>query len=221
MWASRWVEKPEFDKKMMKTVQFKERRIAPSKILCVGRNYSEHIAELGNEVPDSMVVFFKPNSAISDRLVVGSVEPLHYEAEICYLVEAGELAGIGVGLDLTRRTLQSRLKEKGLPWERAKAFDGAAVFGEFVRLPDGDAPVQVKLQIDGRTAQAGDSRQMIYSPAQVLAELKTFTSLYDGDVIMTGTPKGVGIVSPGAEFVATVGTEQSELVRQSWIAEAQ
>src|SRR6187401_2848464 len=106
--------------------------VYPSKILCVGRNYVAHIRELGNDVPDTMVVFNKPNSAITGTLRsrIGD-EALHYEGELAFAVKKGKLVAVGFGLDLTRRGLQTALKEKGLPWERAKAFDGAALFSEF------------------------------------------------------------------------------------------
>src|SRR5210317_789335 len=88
----------------------------PSKIVCVGRNYVDHIRELGNEMPEQPVIFIKPNSAIGEALQPGVEEPVHYEGELSFMVEAGRLAAVGFGLDLTRRELQSRLKAKGLPW---------------------------------------------------------------------------------------------------------
>ena len=113
----------------MNTIQLDSQPIAPSKIVCIGRNYLEHIRELGNETPDAMVIFNKPNSAISQTLFALRDEPLHYEGEICFMVKQGELDALGFGLDLTKRELQSKLKSKGLPWERAKAFDAAAGVG--------------------------------------------------------------------------------------------
>ncbi len=107
--------------------------VTPSKIVCVGRNYVAHIEELGNEIPEQMVVFNKPNSAIGDTLYANLGEPLHYESELAFMVRAGQLAAVAFGLDLTRRELQSRLKHRGLPWERAKAFDGAALFSSSCR----------------------------------------------------------------------------------------
>ena len=109
--------------------------ITPSKIVCVGRNYVEHIQELNNDVPDQMVLFIKPNSAISPTLRCYHQEPLHYETELCFMVVDGAFKAASVGLDLTKRQLQSQLKIKGLPWERAKGFDGSALFSEFVSIP--------------------------------------------------------------------------------------
>ena len=116
----------------MNVVNFEEQSISPSKIICIGRNYVDHIAELGNEVPDEMVVFLKPNSAISSKLQSYHQEPLHYEAELCFLYQQGHFTAVAIGLDLTKRNLQAKLKTKGLPWERAKSFNGAAVFSDFV-----------------------------------------------------------------------------------------
>jgi len=120
----------------MKTVNFNGREVTPSKIVCIGRNYVEHIEELGNEIPSSMVIFMKPNSAIKSKLISNDVEPIHYEGEISFMMLDGKIRGVGFGLDLTKRGLQSKLKAKGLPWERAKAFDGAAVFSDFVKFKD-------------------------------------------------------------------------------------
>src|SRR5210317_2450348 len=100
----------------MNTVQLESEQVAPSKIVCIGRNYLEHIRELGNETPDDMVIFNKPNSSISNRLLAARDEPLHYEGEICFMVQDGSLSAVGFGLDLTQRELQSKLKAKGLPW---------------------------------------------------------------------------------------------------------
>lgn len=184
----------------MRTVWFEDREVTPSKIVCIGRNYVAHIHELGNEIPGEMVVFGKPNSAITSTLRAVQQEPLHYEAEICYLVEKGDLAGVGGGLDLTKRELQSRLKAKGLPWERAKAFDGAALFSPFVRLAAADAELGVELLVDDILRQQGSTGLMIYSPNRILSELKTFMTFEDGDIIMTGTPAGVGTVGAGEVF---------------------
>ena len=99
----------------MNTVIVDNQNIVPNKIVCVGRNYVEHIKELHNEVPTSMVVFMKPNSAVSHKLITGKQTPLHHEGEICFLIKQGKISAVGFGLDLTHRELQSELKAKGLP----------------------------------------------------------------------------------------------------------
>lgn len=204
----------------MQSINVRGAIIYPSKIVCVGRNYVAHIRELANEIPDSMVVFNKPNSAISSTLrsQVGG-EVLHYEGELAFTVENGQLAAVGFGLDLTRRTLQSELKQQGLPWERAKAFDGAALFSAFVALPDDIERLTLRLTVDGELRQAGGVELMLYRPDAILRELATFTTLEDGDIIMTGTPAGVGEVRPGQLFEAEVLVGDIHLVAASWVAQ--
>ncbi|TXS90725.1 fumarylacetoacetate hydrolase family protein [Parahaliea maris] len=203
----------------MKTVFVDGHAVAPSKIVCVGRNYVAHIAELGNEVPDDMVVFLKPNSALGTELQASFGEPLHYEGEIAFVVKDGALAAVGFGLDLTRRQLQSQLKAKGLPWERAKAFDGAAVFSEFVALPPG-APddLGLVLEVDGELRQQGDVSLMLYPPRVILEQLASFLTLEDGDIIMTGTPAGVDEIHPGETFAGHIIHGGQRLVSASWRA---
>jgi 2-keto-4-pentenoate hydratase/2-oxohepta-3-ene-1,7-dioic acid hydratase in catechol pathway len=204
----------------MNTIRLESEHIAPSKIVCIGRNYLEHIRELGNETPDDMVIFNKPNSSISSRLLAARDEPLHYEGEICFMVRDGALYALGFGLDLTQRELQSKLKAKGLPWERAKAFDGAACFSDFVAL--GDTPLDslsLQLEINGELRQQGGYDLMMYKPGQILSGISRFMSLDDGDIIMTGTPKGVGQVQPGDRFVGRVLSGEQVLVSGEWSAE--
>ena len=204
----------------MNSVTVNGEAVIPSKIVCVGRNYVAHIEELGNEMPDDMVVFNKPNSAISPVLsATVDGENLHFEGEIVLLVKGGEFAAVGFGLDLTRRALQSALKNKGLPWERAKAFDGAAVFSEFVPLPANIDQLALQLAINGETRQAGGVEKMIYKPATILRELSKFTTLEDGDLVMTGTPEGVGAIRKGERFEGRIFAGSEELVSAAWIAQ--
>jgi 2-keto-4-pentenoate hydratase/2-oxohepta-3-ene-1,7-dioic acid hydratase in catechol pathway len=204
----------------MKTVILEHQSIVPSKIICIGRNYVEHIAELGNEIPDEMVVFNKPNSAISTELNSYHLEQLHYEGELCFLVKDGGFSAVAFGLDLTKRNLQSKLKAKGLPWERAKAFNGAAVFSEFVKvnMTEINDQLRLELSIDEKIVQSGSVQLMIYKPTEILAELKSYTELNDGDIVMTGTPKGVGAITKGARFKGRVFISNQELVSMDWVA---
>ncbi|WP_153913432.1 fumarylacetoacetate hydrolase family protein [Shewanella sp. TC10] len=211
-------------------------QIIPSKIVCIGRNYVDHIHELGNELPDDMVVFIKPNSAISESLSSFHQEPIHFETELCFKVENNQFSAVGIGLDLTKRGLQSKLKAKQLPWERAKAFNGSAVFSEFIELPSDSSSDKFcfQLTIDGVLAQLGHSDLMMYSVADIQSAIAEFLTLEDGDIVMTGTPKGVGEVSKGASFEVKLWTgieydsfEQllsntktaEPLWTQSWLAE--
>ena len=212
----------------MNTVNFNGKKITPSKIICIGRNYVDHIAELGNEVPDEMVVFLKPNSAISTQLQSFHQEPLHYEAELCFLYQQesnqnensqqGRFTAVAIGLDLTKRTLQSTLKTKGLPWERAKGFNGAAVFSDFIRIESIDDNLSLELTIDGKVIQAGGVELMMVKPDVILEQLQSFMKLEDGDIVMTGTPKGVGQIVAGSEFVGKVINHDKILVSATWLA---
>lgn len=167
-----------------------------------------------------MVLFLKPNASISSKLKASDGEALHFEGEICFGVENGEFRHVGFGLDLTKRALQDTLRTKGLPWERSKSFRGAALFSGFVPIEGSLAELTLQLWVDGELAQEGGVRDMIHPPHGILEETRRFTDLEDFDVVMTGTPKGVGPVVPGALFEGVVLNAGTELVRHSWQAEA-
>jgi len=203
----------------LQQLRYLGRDITPSKIVCVGRNYVAHIHELGNDIPEEMVVFVKPNSAISEVLHASHCgEALHYEGELSFLVEDGRFAALGFGLDLTKRELQGTLKSRGLPWERAKGFDGAALFSEFVKIPDSLNDIHFELDINGQIIQSGNVQLMMYKPQKILNELASFMTLTDGDVVMTGTPKGVGRVNVGDKFTARIYHSGKVLVSAVWDA---
>jgi len=202
----------------MNSVNIDGKPITPSKVICIGRNYVDHIHELGNEMPDEMVVFLKPNSAISNELISFHQEPLHYEGEICLMVIGGEFRAVGFGLDLTKRQLQSKLKAKGLPWERAKAFDGSAVMGDFASIENIDDSLSLKLAIDGEAIQQGGVELMMYKPQQILESLKEHFTLEDGDIVMTGTPKGVEKINAGGVFHGQINQANKTLISSEWQA---
>ena len=200
----------------MKKIKVGEVCITPSKIVCIGRNYVEHIKELNNDIPTSMVLFMKPNSAISEKLdTKGKV--LHYEGEISFLIRDSKISSVGFGLDLTDRTLQSELKKKGLPWERAKAFDGAGVFSEFIDIDENDIEkLKLRLYINDKLAQSGGVELMIYKPSDVVDEILTFCTLEDGDIVMSGTPKGVGTFKSGDKFVGEIFIGDVKILTKTW-----
>ena len=207
----------------MNTINFQNNKISPSKVVCIGRNYVEHILELGSEIPEEMVVFFKPNSSITTELMSFHQESLHYEGEICFLYQQGRFSAVAFGIDLTKRALQRKLKAKGLPWERSKAFNGAAVFSDFVpfdaELAFSDNPnLSLSLTINDQLIQQGSVELMMYKPNDILQDLLKFMTLEDGDIVMTGTPKGVGIINAGDRFLGEIYQGEQLLVSQTWQA---
>lgn len=201
----------------MNCIKFANKVIFPSKIVCVGRNYADHIKELDNEVPEEPVIFIKPNSAIYNEIVSSKDDVIHYEGEICFLIISGKIAGVGFGLDLTKREIQNRLKEKGLPWERAKAFDKSAVFSEFVEFNGDVNQLRLELYINDKLTQSGGCDMMLHKPEVLLVEIKSFLTLDDGDLIMSGTPKGVGPIRLGDSFLGKIYAGDRLLVEDSWV----
>jgi len=200
----------------MKTIKLNNENITPSKVVCIGRNYVEHIEELNNEMPETMVVFNKTNSAITSQLTYFSSDT-RFEGEICFMIKSGQIDAIGFGLDLTKADIQNKMKQKGLPWERAKSFDGSAVFGEFVKF-DGDIKkLKLELFINDTLVQFATYDLMIYKPANMINEIKSFMTLEDGDVIMSGTPKGVGTYNINDKFVGKIYCDDKLLIESSWI----
>lgn len=201
----------------MNKILIDNQEIFPSKVFCIGRNYTEHIAELNNETPDEMVFFIKPNSAVSDTLVFPKGnESCHYEAEISFVLENNKIVAVGFGLDLTLREVQSKLKGKGLPWERAKSFDKAAVFSNFKAF-DGDInKLQIQLFINDELKQDGTVPMMINKPYDIIKEANTFLSFEDGDILMSGTPKGVGEFKIGDKFLGKILYDNKVLIEKEF-----
>jgi 2-keto-4-pentenoate hydratase/2-oxohepta-3-ene-1,7-dioic acid hydratase in catechol pathway len=186
-------------------------------IFCIGRNYVAHAHELGNEVPTSPVIFMKPSTAVlaeGKNLTIPSfTNDLHYEGELVLRVckEGKNLKdpnvldycdAITVGIDFTARDLQNKLKEKGLPWEKAKAFDDAAILGKWAPLTAAvvASPIHFSLHKNGAIVQDGDSSLMIFPLATILESLTEYFTIYPGDLIYTGTPVGVGPTNKGDVF---------------------
>ena len=181
------------------------------KIICIGRNYAEHAKELGNEIPENPVIFMKPDTAIlkkgSDFYTPEFSDDVHYELEIVLKISKGgkyiqeEKASnyfeeVGLGIDFTARDLQSQLKAKGLPWELAKGFDGSAVVSEFYKNSSFDLKnLNFSLLKNKDKVQDGNTSMMIFSPEKIIAFVSQYFTLKTGDLIFTGTPKGVGKVA--------------------------
>jgi 2-keto-4-pentenoate hydratase/2-oxohepta-3-ene-1,7-dioic acid hydratase in catechol pathway len=145
-------------------------------------------------------------------------EPLHYEGEICLMMLDGQVGAVGFGLDLTKRATQAKLKAAGLPWERSKAFTGSALFSDFVPAPKSLDQLGIELQVDGSLRQKGDVSLMLYPPLIILQELAQFCQLEDYDIVMTGTPAGVGMVQAGECFQGRILDGHHELVCAEWTA---
>lgn len=200
----------------MQTIRYLDEILTPSKVICVGRNYVEHIKELNNETPDSMVLFNKPNSAITDTLEFIQTD-CRFEGEICFLIKDKKIGGIGFGLDLTKADIQNKMKAKGLPWERAKGFDKSAVLSKFVRFEGDIKTLEMKLFVNDTLTQHATYDLMIYKPDEILSEIDSFMTLVDGDVIMSGTPKGVATYHLGDIFVGEIYMDGKLAVREKFI----
>jgi len=201
----------------MNSVTWDGKAVNPSKIVCIGRNYAEHIKEFDNEASQEPVIFIKPNSAISNDVHCSKSELIHYEGEITFLVISGELRGVGFGLDLTKRDLQYKLKDKGWPWERAKSFDRSAVFSDFVTFKGSISDLRMEFYINDVMVQFGNHDLMLNKPTQLLIEAKSFLTFEDGDLLMTGTPKGVGSVNSGDKYLGKIFEKEKLIVEGAWV----
>lgn len=207
----------------MHTVRLKNQSqpINVGKIICVARNYAEHARELGNPLPDRAVLFIKPASSLladSGAVVIPPYSrDCHHEIELAVLIgrsgreitaaEApAHIAGYAVALDLTLRDVQAELKAKGLPWEIAKAFDTSCPLSDFVpasAVPDPQA-LRLTLNVNGEVRQDGTTADMLRSVAQLVSEASRYFTLEAGDILLTGTPSGVGPIKSGDRLEAVI-----------------
>lgn len=195
------------------------------KIIAIGRNYVEHIAELNNERPHEPVIFTKPDTALARNnqpfYIPDFSNDIHYEAELVLKIsKMGKninerfarryFDGIGLGIDFTARDLQARAKEKGLPWALAKGFDGSAPISEFFPIdhfPD-LKNINFSLKVDGELKQKGNSSMMLFSFDQIITYVSKFITLKEGDLIFTGTPKGVDAIKIGNKLAGYIEDEK-------------
>jgi len=196
------------------------------KILCIGRNYAEHIAELQNETPDAPVIFAKPDTALLQRnqpfFYPDFSQDIHHEIELVLRISKNGknidekfahtyFDAIGLGIDFTARDLQSKLKSKGLPWELAKGFDGSAPLSTTFK-PVSDftdlANINFRLEVNGEVRQQGNSSLMLHPFAAIIAYISRFITLKMGDLIFTGTPSGVGPVQIGDQLTGYIEDEK-------------
>ncbi len=205
----------------MHTVNFDGKSIPVGKIVCIGRNYAEHIKELGNKNPGEPVIFMKPaNTIVASGGVINIPaysKDCHHETELAVLIgkEAKDVdvdeamahvMGYGVALDLTLRDVQSTQKEKGLPWEIAKAFDTSCPLSAFVPAERVSDPqnLQIMLTVNGQLRQDGNTSDMMRTIAELIASASSYFTLEVGDVLLTGTPAGVGRICSGDRLEATI-----------------
>ena len=199
------------------------------KIICIGRNYAKHIEELANERPENPVVFLKPDSAILPRKNPFFIPPfsneVHYEVEV--LVKINKVGKhvqskfahkyydeIGLGIDMTARDVQQQCKEKGLPWEKAKAFDGSAILGEFYPKEQFDLEnLQFQLLKNDEVVQEGNTNSMLWKTDELIAYVSQFFTLKKGDIIFTGTPAGVGKVQENDQLTGMLAGNQAFQIR--------
>lgn len=195
------------------------------KIICVGRNYAAHAKELNNAVEEEPVIFLKPDTALlsnnQDFYLPDFSTDIHYETEVVVKInKPGKhidekfahryYDSVSVGIDFTARDLQAMLKSKGLPWERAKAFDGSAVIGSFLPLADvgNIADLNFSMSLNGQKVQSANTSEMVFSVDKVIAFVSRFITLKTGDLIYTGTPHGVGKVSVGDHLIGYLGDHE-------------
>lgn len=184
------------------------------KIICIGRNYVKHIEELNNAVPEEPVFFLKPDTALLQKdhafYIPEFSHDIHHEIELVLKVckEGKNISeefasryydSISVGIDFTARDIQEKQKEKGLPWEPAKAFDNSAPTGTMIPFTDLKNPssIRFELRINGNTVQSGDSSMMLHTFDKIISYVSRYITLRKGDLIFTGTPEGVSRVNPG------------------------
>ncbi len=185
------------------------------KIICIGRNYSEHAKELGNSVPTEPVIFCKPDSSVLPRsnplYIPEWTNDLHYEVELIIKIDrlgkfiekqfaSRYYSSVGLGIDFTARDVQEDLKKKGLPWEKAKSFDGSAVIGkDFISMDDFPDRMNIRFELkkNGTIVQKGNSADMIFDFDSIIENTSKYFTLKIGDLIYTGTPSGVGKVEVG------------------------
>jgi 2-keto-4-pentenoate hydratase/2-oxohepta-3-ene-1,7-dioic acid hydratase in catechol pathway len=196
------------------------------KIICIGRNYAEHAKEMNSEVPKEPVFFMKPDTALlkdgEPFYFPDFTSDLHHELEVVLKISkagkhieeqfaANYFEEIGLGIDFTARDLQAHCKAKGLPWEKAKSFDGSAPIGKFLSKKNfaNNKSIPFRLELNGQVVQSGNTQDLIFSFEKIISYVSRFVTLKTGDLIFTGTPEGVGAVKIGDKLCAFLGEEKN------------
>ncbi len=199
------------------------------KFICVGRNYAAHAREMGNAPPEEPVVFLKPDTALlrnnSVFFLPSFTDNIHYECELVFRIckdgkniaerfASSYIDAVTTGIDFTARSLQNKLKDKGLPWELSKAFDASAAIGEFIPLQnDSLNDIAFHLEKNGTTAQSSSSANMIFTPQKLIAFVSSYITLRQGDMLFTGTPEGVAQIAKDDVLEGFIGTQKLLSIR--------
>lgn len=201
-----------------------------SKIVCIGRNYAKHAKELNNPIPSEPLLFIKPNTTLcplaGDITIPKEHGEVHHELEIAFVIGTelknatqtqalNAISGIGLAIDLTLRDLQTQLKEKKQPWEKAKSFDGACPIEclPFKPTKSDIAQLALHFQVNGETKQHGTTDLMLFKPLELIAYISQWFTLAAGDIVLTGTPAGVAALNNGDKLESTLTINDAEALK--------
>jgi acylpyruvate hydrolase len=198
------------------------------KFICVGRNYAAHAKEMGNALPEEPVIFLKPDTALlrnnSVFFLPSFTDNIHYECELVFRIckdgkniserfASSYIDAVTTGIDFTARTVQNKLKDKGLPWELSKAFDLSAAIGEFIPLNDSLNDISFRLEKNGETVQSAGSANMIFTPQKLISFVSSYITFRQGDMLFTGTPEGVAQIKKEDVLEGFIGEQKLLSVR--------
>jgi len=198
------------------------------KFICVGRNYAAHAKEMGNALPEEPVIFLKPDTAFlrnnSVFFLPSFTDNIHYECELVFRIckdgkniserfATSYIDAVTTGIDFTARSLQNKLKDKGLPWELSKAFDSSAAIGEFIPVNDSINDINFHLERNGESVQAASSANMIFTPQKLISFVSAYITLRQGDMLFTGTPEGVAQIKKDDALEGFIGDQKLLSIR--------
>ena len=189
-----------------------------AKIICIGKNYTDHIKEMGDATPSEMVLFAKPVTSANTEIVLPK-ESFRFEAEISLLMRKREIVGLGIGLDMTLDKIQKNLKDNGLPWERSKGFKNSGVYSDFVSVVDiNQSQIELKFYVNETLKQHAQSSQMVYDISRIVNECENVFGLNTYDIIMTGTPSGIDTLKEGDKCRGELYHKGELILQKEWVA---
>ena len=191
-----------------------------AKIICIGKNYTDHIKEMGDATPSEMVLFAKPVTSANTELILPK-KSFRFEAEICLLMNEQKIIGIGIGLDMTLDEIQKDLKNNGLPWERSKGFKNSGIYSDFVSVSNIDqSQIELKFYVNDNLKQHAKSSQMVYSISHIVDECESVFGLNTYDIIMTGTPSGIDTLREGDKCRGELYHQGELVLQKEWVAKS-